>query len=184
MDTIKVKSFPTIDEVVDSAVGLLDKDIYGTVAFIGYYDTISTILGILLDGYSLDIGFVHIDEFSYDDLYELFIDENYIVSVEPIKDSDGSYHLNDADIQFVDDEVSTRYIRTLEDNNVKYEVFSVVEDNEYVDNASERDSTKDDDNVSLDYKDTDNIIIMCTKYTDLTDDEKQLFDLMLDWALW
>lgn len=184
MDIIKVKSFPTIDEVVDSAVGLLDKDVYGTVSFIGYCDTISTVLGILLDGYSLDIGFVHIDEFSYDDLYELFIDENYIVSVEPIKDSDGSYHLNDADIQFVDDEVSTRYIRTLEDNNVKYEVFSVTEDNECVDNASECDYENEADDISSDYKDTDNIIVMCTKYTDLTDDEKQLLDLMLDWWLW
>ena len=48
MDIIKVKSFPTIDEVVDSAVGLLDKDVYGTLSFIGYCDTISTVLSLLI----------------------------------------------------------------------------------------------------------------------------------------
>lgn len=184
MDTIKVKSFPAIDDLVDNAVGLLEKDVYNSIAFVGYNDTISTILGILLDEYNLDISFIHMDEFSYNDLYELVIDEDYLVSVEPIKDNDGSYHLNDADIRLVDDEVSTRYIRTLEDDNIKYEVFSIAEDNEYVDDTSECDYKNETDDTSSDYKDTDNIIVMCTKYTDLTDNEKQLFDLMLDWWLW
>ena len=186
MDIIKVKSYRSINDVVDKAIDLFFNSDNNSVAFVCYEDTLSVILGILLYGYNFDIGYINIDNSSYRDLYEILIDEDYSVYISPIKEDGDNYRLSNINMRFVDDEVSTRYIRALESNHAKYEVFSVIENGDCEEDISECETEDDIDEIdekTLHDKDKDDIPVMHIKYVDLSDSEKQLFDLLLDWVL-
>lgn len=100
--------------MVDYAVDLVSSDDCPSMAFIGYGNTIVEILGALLAEYTTDIDIINMDEFTYNDLYRLVIDEDFIISIVPIRKDNGEYIMTDVDIQFISDEVSTKYVFALD----------------------------------------------------------------------
>lgn len=180
----KIKPFVNSGALVDYAVDLVSSDDCPSMAFIGYGNTIVEILGALLAEYTTDIDIINMDEFTYNDLYRLVIDEDFIISIVPIRKDNGEYIMTDVDIQFISDEVSTKYVFALDKRGQKYQIFTLDSDfEEDVETATEIAEENSDDNsfeipVSIKFEASFN----GRPYDKLSYDEKQLFDMMFDWG--
>lgn len=187
----KIKPFINSSALVDYAVDLVSSDTYPSIAFIGYGDTIAEILGTLLAEHTNDIDIISMDEGTYNDLYRLVVDEDFIISVVPIKKNNGEYIMTNVDIQFVSDEVPAKYVRLIDDKGYKYQVFTLDSDfeeeiddfEEDIEAATEITEENIEDNsfeipVSVNFEASFN----GRPYNKLSDDEKQLFDMMIDWG--
>lgn len=187
---IKIKPFADSGALVDSAFETMSKIDGQSMAFIGYGGTIAEILGVLLTEYTTDIDIINMDECTYNDLYRLVIDEDCFISVVPIKKDNGEYIMTNVDMQFISDEVPARYVRTVDDKGYKYQVFTLDSDfEEEIDEIEDIESTAEvaegnsNDNsfeipVSMKFEASLN----GRPYDKLSDDEKQLFDMMFDWG--
>lgn len=187
----KIKPFANSGTLVDYIISSIDKDKYSSVAFIGYKEIISEILGTLIGGYKVDIECLHMDECAYNDLYRLAIDEDFIISVVPIHKDNGEYIMTDADIQFISDEVSTKYVFALDKRGQKYQIFTLDSDFEEECEDFEDDNVwtsgylqmVEDNKMPSKYEIEVEVSFNGKPYEELSDDEKQLFDLMMDWRL-
>lgn len=188
----KIKPFVNSGALVDYAFEIMSKVDGQSMAFIGYGDTIAEILGTVLSEYTSDIEIISMDEFTYNSIYRLVIDEDSIVSIIPIKKDSGEYIMTNVDMQFISDEVPARYVKAVEDKGYKYQVFTLdddfeeeTDDFEDIETDTEIAGENNNDNdfevpVSVKFEATFN----GRPYDKLSDDEKQIFDLMLDWNLW
>ena len=185
----KIKPFADVGALVDNVADLLENEEITSTVFIGYGHTITEILGVLLYEYTTDIECIQMDECAYNDLYRLTIDEDFIISVVPIKKDNGEYVMTNADIQFVSDEVPAKYVRIIDDKGCKYQVFTLdsdfeeEDDSEWIDGTTEIAEENIEDNsfeipVSVNFEASFN----GRPYNKLSDDEKQLFDMMMDWG--
>lgn len=186
----KIKPFVDSGALVDGAFETMSKIDGQSMAFIGYDNTIAEILGTLLTEYTTDIDIINMDECTYNDLYRLVIDEDFIISVIPIKRDNGEYIMTNVDMQFISDEVPARYVRIVDDKGYKYQVFTLdsdfeeemddLEDIETDTEIAEENSNDSDFKipVSVNFE----VSLNGRPYDRLSDDEKQLFDMMFDWG--
>ncbi len=96
--------------------------------------------------------------------------------------------MTDVDIQFISDEVSTKYVRAVEKNGNKYQVFTLDSDfEEDIENCDKEVIVyKSNHLVEAEPCDEELIIEVLLghkPYSVLSDAERQLFDLMNDWYL-
>lgn len=187
----KIKPFANSGALVDNVVDLLDEEKITSAAFIGYGDTIAEILGVILDRYTTDIECIQMDEFIYNDLYRLVIDEDFIISVVPIKKDNGEHIITNVNMQFISDEVPARYVKAVDDKGYKYQVFTLDSDFEEETDEIEEDieieteiakgnteSNSFEIPVSVDFEASFN----GKPYDKLSDDEEQIFDMMFDYG--
>lgn len=185
----KIKPFMSSGALVDYAIDSVLGDDYPSMAFIGYGYIIAEILGTLFVEHTTDIDTINMDECTYNDLYCLLIDEDFIVSVIPIKKDNGEYIMINVDIQFISDEVSTKYVQAIDDEGYTYQIFTLGNDFEEemddIDGNIETDTEIAEENIN----DSSFEVPISVKlevtfngrpYDKLSDDEKQLFDLMMD----
>lgn len=180
-----VKSFPSVNDVVDNILSLVDKEVYETVAIIGKCDVIQDALGSLLSQPDINAGEIHIDDFGYNDLYQLLIDD-YTVYAEPIFQEDKSYWTPDIDMYFVSDWASTRYIRALEDHCCQYIMFAIYGDDEFFDDieGDGQNIGKLSNDEAQYLWDNAEFSVIYSKYDRLPEDFQQLVDLTIDWGLY
>lgn len=187
----KIKPFTDSGALVEYATDLLDEDKITSAAFIGYGDTIAEILGVILNRYTTDIECIQMDEFTYNDLYRLVIDEDFIISVVPIRKDNGEYIITNVNMQFISDEVPARYVKAVDDKGYKYQVFTLDSDFEEETDEIERDIETDTEIAEENSGDSSFEIPVSVKfevslngrpYDKLSDDEKQIFDIMFDWG--
>lgn len=188
----KIKPFANSEALVDYAVDLVSSDDCPSMAFIGYGDTIAEILGTFLAEYTTDIDIINMDECTYNDLYRLVIDEDFIISIVPIRKDNSEYIMTDVDIQFISDEVSTKYVFALDKRGQKYQIFTLDSDFEEEIDDFEEDIETTTEITEENSNDISFEIPVSVKfeaslngrpYNKLSDDEKQLFDMMFDWGL-
>lgn len=187
----KIKPFANSGALVDYAVDLVSSDDYPSMAFIGYGDTIAEILGTFLAEYTTDIDIINMDECTYNDLYRLVIDEDFMISVVSIKKDNGEYIMTNVDMQFISDEVPARYFKAVDDKGYKYQVFTLDSDFEEETDDSEENIETDTEIAEENNNDSDfkipvsvnfEVSLNGKPYDKLSDNEKQLFDFMFDWG--
>lgn len=187
----KIKPFANSGTLVEYTTDLFDEDKITSAAFLGYGNTIAEILGVILDRYTTDIECIQMDEFTYNDLYRLVIDEDFIISVVPIKKDNGEYVMTNVDVQFVSDEVPARYVRLVDDKGYKYQVFTLDSDFEEEIDDLEDDFEAETETAGKNSEDNSFVVPVSVNfeaslngrpYNKLSDDEKQLFDMMMDWG--
>lgn len=185
-DITKIKPFANSGVLVDYAINSVSSDDCPSMAFIGYRDTIAEILGTLLSEYTTDIDIINMDEFTYNDLYRLVVDEDCVISVVPIKKDDGEYIMTDVNMQFISDEVSTKYVWMVKDKGYKYQVFTL--DSDFEEEIDEADmwvtGTTETTSEITPYKHSISVEASFNgkPYDELDEGEKQMFDLMMDWG--
>lgn len=187
----KIKPFDNSGALADYAFEIMSKIDGQSMAFIGYGNTIAEILGTFLAEYTTDIDIINMDECTYNDLYRLVIDEDCIISVVPIKKDNGEYILTNVDMQFISDEVPARYVHIIDDKGYKYQIFTLDSDfEEEADEIEENikatteiaEENSDDNSFEIPVSMKFEASLNGRPYDKLSDDEKQLFDMMFDWG--
>lgn len=187
----KIKPFANSGTLVLDAINLILGDDYSSMAFIGYGDTIAEILGTLLTKYTTDIDIINMDECTYNDLYRLVIDEDFIISVVPIKKDNGEYIMANVDMQFISDEVPAKYVRMIDDKGYNYQVFTLDNDfeeetenfeDDLEDIAEIAEENNEDTSFEIPVSVNFEVALNGRPYDRLLDDEKQIFDIMFDYG--
>lgn len=131
MEIINTIRYFNIDEVVEAAITSMCNEEYKSIAIIGDSNIIKEAMNIVFEEYMFDACYIHMDEITYNDLYQLIVDEDFLVTIEPIKDKFGDYKLNEAEMQFISDNASLSYIHLLDNNSCEYQIFEIDEDYSY-----------------------------------------------------
>lgn len=104
-------------------------DLGQTSVVIGDYEDIDMLIEALLEDYEINI-ITPVESFdeNYDGLYDLYIDENYEVSIEKLGNSIENYLICDADNVLISSYCPCSYINYLDNEDVEYDLFDYADD--------------------------------------------------------
>lgn len=188
MREIKVTPYDCVEEVVKEALATATKQLeHGDIGFVGNADIIQDVLTVVLQSTDYIIDVIDMNTYDYDDIYQLTIDDEDFVSILPVSTENGYISFCD-DCLYVSDEVPVSYIRTLDDNEVKYTVFGFdyyidEDEDEYDDEVDEPTSVrKMTDEEARDLIDHASFVIVWNNYDRLPEKFQQFVDFVRDWG--
>lgn len=122
-----IQQYKSLDKLVSQVILDMDNHKYFAPCFIAHKNVITEIMKSIWNTYNLDLSYIQIDTRFEDRLYKLIIDENYVVSIESLCDSAGTYTISDSDYEFLDEDVPYGYIKFLKNIECPYEIFQIDE---------------------------------------------------------
>ena len=187
MKEIKVTPYESVGDMVKEVLSTAAKQLeHGDIGFVGNADIIQDVLTVVLQSTDYVIDVIDMNTYDYDDIYQLTIDDEDCISILPVSTDNGYITFCD-DCLYVSDEVPVSYIRTLEDNNVKYKVFGFdydSDEDEY-DDEDEVDEpdliSKMTDDEARDLIDHASFVIVLDNYDRLPEKFQQFVDFIFDW---
>lgn len=117
----------SLDNFVSRVIMDMDENKYLAPCFIAYKNIIMEIMRSIWNIYNLDLSYIQVDTRFKNGLYKMIIDENYVLSIEPLCDSTGTYTIADSDYEFLHEDVPYGYIKFLNNIGRAYETFQVGE---------------------------------------------------------
>lgn len=186
MKEIKITPYDSVEDMVTEVLSIATKQLEpGDIGFVGNVDIIQDILTVVLQSTDYVIDVIDMNTYDYDDIYQLTIDDEYFVSVLPVSTENGYISFCD-DCLYVSDEVPVSYIRSLDDNEVKYTVFGFdydIDEDECDDEVDVSTSvSKMTDDEAQDLIDHASFVIVWNNYDRLPEKFQQFVDFVRDWG--
>lgn len=120
---MQIENFTNISRLIDNTLDLIELTDSLSVTVVSDISVIRLMIGELFDKYNFSAHKININEFNCD-IYALTIDEDYVISVEPII-KNNEFIICDSDIYYIDSDLPYTYCNYVEQynkgkNNISY----------------------------------------------------------------